>query len=264
MDDHTGRRTSWRVLIADDERPSRNEIRRLIAESDDFIVTAEAENGNQAFEQALALRPDVIFLDIQMPGSDGIETAQKFLKHQYHPLIVFITAFEEYAVKAFELHAVDYLLKPFGRERFSTMLERIRDRLSRENSDSLQEQQLTEIIRSFSEKQRVNRIAVYRGDRIVPVRISDILFVEAKGRSCSIYTKDMEFQSSYMLYELEQMLRLPDFFHCHRSFIINLNAIESIEIWVNSTYRVILEGREEQIPVSRAHTAEFKELMSLI
>src|SRR5690554_6281544 len=105
-----------RVLIADDEAPARRELRRLLSVDPSLVVVGEAQNGLDAFTQAMALRPDIVFLDIQMPALTGIETAEQFLANHYYPLIVFVTAYDAYAVKAFELHAIDYILKPVRKE----------------------------------------------------------------------------------------------------------------------------------------------------
>ncbi|MCF7934425.1 MAG: LytTR family DNA-binding domain-containing protein [Spirochaetia bacterium] len=267
MDDHTRRGTDLRILIADDEAPARREIRRLLQNEQDMLIIHESDNGIDAYEQALMQRPDIVFLDMQMPGMTGIEVAQGFLTHEYVPLIVFITAYDSYAVEAFDLHAVDYLLKPMHEQRFHRMLTRIRERLAAQAGQQLDTSRLQELLQQLhtdSGSPSAKRISVFKGEKIIPLKIQDILFAEAKGRSCMIYTADAEYRSSYLMYELQQILTMPMFYHSHRSYLINLDRIASIEIWFNNTYRVMMEGRDEHIPVSRGNTAEFRELMNLV
>jgi len=256
-----------RVLIADDEAPARRELRRLLSMDPQLLIIGESDSGVAVFEQALIHKPDIIFLDIQMPGMNGIEVAQAFLRHDYYPLIIFITAYDEYAIEAFELHAVDYILKPVREERFAKMLERVHQRISSQSAVKDNEKYLRELLLAMSsmnnQRSCKERISVYKGDKIIPVCVDTILYAEAKGRSCTIYTDDAAYPTTYIMSELQSILHPPNFFLSHRSFIINLDKIESIDIWFNGAYRVKMQGREELIPVSRGNAAEFRALMHM-
>lgn len=257
--------TQHRVLIADDEAPARRELMRLLSVDPTLVVIGEAENGLDAFTQALALRPDIVFLDIQMPAMTGIEIAEKFLANRYFPLIVFVTAYDTYAVKAFELHAIDYILKPIRKERLDMVLKRIHAQLS--DAPPLESQErLLRLLSSLKEGAQPNptcRIALYQGEKIIPIRFEEIIYAEASGRSCKVMTKDGLYPTAYSMYELQEILPSSRFFLCHRSYLVNLDAIESVELWVNSTYRLKLANCDTLVPVSRSNTAALKQFLHL-
>ncbi|MDD3903863.1 MAG: response regulator transcription factor [Spirochaetia bacterium] len=257
--------TQYRVLIADDEAPARRELKRLLQADHSLVLVAEAENGLDAYTKALQLRPDVVFLDIQMPAMTGIETAQGFVSNGYFPLIVFVTAYDEYAVKAFEVHAIDYILKPVRKERFDMVLQRIHAQLNEEIEQSA-EQRLLLLLSSLKGQPQADlasRISVYQGERIIPIRTDEIIYAEAFGRTCRVKTKEGLFTTGYPMYELQKILSPSLFFLCHRSYLVNLDCIESIELWVNSTYRLKMMHCDTLIPVSRGSTGELKQLLHL-
>lgn len=255
-----------RVLIADDEAPARRELKRLLGVDASLVVVGEAENGLDAFKVAMTLRPDIVFLDIQMPALTGIETAEMFLANRYYPLIVFVTAYDAYAVKAFELHAIDYILKPVRKERLDMVLKRIHTQLDSQEPQEGQER-LLRLISSLKEESQptpVCRIALYQGDKIIPIRTDEIIYAEAYGRSCRVMTKDGLFTTTYSMHELQDILPSSRFFSCHRSYLVNLDCIESVELWVNSTYRLKMTGCDTLVPVSRSSTAALKQFLHLI
>ncbi len=255
-----------RVLIADDEAPARRELKRLLFVDPSLVVVGEAENGVDAFNVAMKLRPDIVFLDIQMPAMTGIETAEKFLADHYYPLIVFVTAYDAYAVKAFELHAIDYILKPVRKERLDMVLKRIHSQLDAHAPQDEQER-LLKLISSLQEGRQSNpacRIALYQGDKIIPIRTDEIIYAEASGRCCKVMTKDGLFSTAYSMHELQEILPSSRFFPCHRSYLVNLDCIESVELWVNSTYRLKMTGCDTLVPVSRSSTAVLKQFLHLL
>jgi DNA-binding LytR/AlgR family response regulator len=252
-----------RVLIADDEAPARRELRRLLSVDPSLVVVGEAQNGLDAFTQAMAQRPDIVFLDIQMPALTGIETAEQFLANHYYPLIVFVTAYDAYAVKAFELHAIDYILKPVRKERLDMVLKRIHMQLDDAHPQDGQER-LLRLISSLQEGRQPCRIALYQGDKIIPIRIDEIIYAEASGRCCKVMTKDGLFSTAYSMHELQEILPSSRFFPCHRSYLVNLDCIESVQLWVNSTYRLKMTGSDTLVPVSRSSTAALKQFLHLL
>ncbi|MBI9096219.1 MAG: response regulator transcription factor [Sphaerochaeta sp.] len=252
-----------RVLIADDEAPARRELKRLLQADPSLELVGEADNGLDAFTKAMQLRPEIIFLDIQMPAMSGIETAQGFLANHYYPLIVFVTAYDEYAVKAFELHAIDYILKPVRKQRFAMVLKRIHEQLHEQGPEAAQSR-LLQLIQSLKESSPVSRISLYQGEKIIPIRTDQIIYAEASGRSCTVMTSKGLFTSAYRMHELEDILSTSHFFLCHRSYLVNLDFLESVELWVNSTYRLKMAHCDTLIPVSRNSTSELKQLLHLL
>jgi two-component system LytT family response regulator/two-component system response regulator LytT len=250
------------VLIADDEAPARRELKRLLQEDSSLVLVGEAQNGLEAYELAMQLRPQIIFLDIQMPALTGVETAQRFLASQYHPLIVFVTAYDEFAVKAFELHAIDYILKPVHKQRFAMVLERIHEQLKEEDPQE-ERSRLLRLVQSLKETSSVSWISLYQGEKIIPIRTDQIIYAEAFGRSCKVMTKEGLYCTAYRMHELQAILPSVHFFLCHRSYLINLEYLESVELWVNSTYRLKMKYCDTLIPVSRNSTSELKRLLHL-
>jgi DNA-binding LytR/AlgR family response regulator len=255
----------YRVLIADDEAPARRELKRLLQADRSLVVVAEAENGQDAYVEALQKRPEIIFLDIQMPAMTGIEVASGFLAHNYFPLIIFVTAYDEYALTAFEVHAVDYILKPVRKERFDAVLQRIHACMTGQAPQDSEERirQVIAALGNGQQKTSTPRISVYQGERILPIRTDEIIYAEASGRSCTIRTKDGLFNTGYLMCELQEILPASLFFLCHRSYLVNLDRIDSVELWINSTYRLKMAHCDTLIPVSRGNTNELKRILNL-
>lgn len=260
-----------RVLVADDEAPARRELHRILLAADQTLLIEEAENGLEVLEKVRKDPPEVLFLDIQMPGLDGIQTTQEVKKILPSCIIVFVTAFTDYAVKAFEVHAIDYLMKPIRPERLHQTLERIKERRTKPEEMVNYATKLAHLISTLeyplpskeNKEPPKERISVYVGESIIPINIGDIIYVESKGRCASITTKRGTFQTHLPLYELEAILTPPKFFMTHRSYIVQIEEIESIELWVNNTYRLIMKNSDIYIPVSRGKINEFKQIMNV-
>ena len=272
MATHSTTPNTIRILIADDEAPARRELRRLLLTSPDTYISGEAENGLEVLEQLKKTPVDVLFLDIQMPGMDGIKTAEQVRALYPECIIVFVTAFTDYAVQAFEVHAVDYLMKPVRQARLHETLERIRRRRTQPAEMFQYAAQFAKLFSSFEtpepearqkEQPRKERISVYQGDSIIPIAVSDIIYAESQGRYASITTNRGTFATQLAFYELENILTPPRFFTTHRSFIVCIDKIESIELWINNTYRLKVMGSDASIPVSRSKIPDFKKIMNL-
>lgn len=271
MDTYPASPNAIRILIADDELPARRELKRLLLTSPDVVIAGEAENGLEVVERLAHLAVDVLFLDIQMPGLDGIQTAERVRERYPSCIIVFVTAFTDYAVQAFDVHAIDYLMKPVRQARLDQTMDRIRTRRA-QPAEMLQyaatfAKLLSSLDGSDAAKQKEphapERISVYQGDSIIPIAVADIIFAESKGRYASITTHRGTFMTQLAFYELENILTPPRFFTTHRSFIVCVDRIESIELWVNNTYRLQVRGSDTDIPVSRSRVSEFKRIMNL-
>ena len=247
-----------RVLIVDDEPLAREELRFLLDEAGGMTVVGEGENGFTAVELSRELRPDLLFLDIQMPGKNGIEAARDILRLENPPTIIFQTAYDEFALQAFEVQALDYLVKPVSQERLHKTLMRVRTRqASVEDLERL-------ISRLNTPVQTEHKpLPLYAGETIVPLRQKDIIFAEARGKDVRIVSNRGEFFYHGTFWQIEEQLTHPDFLHCHRSYIVNVSMVERIDLWVNNTFMLRLTGTGEMIPVSRSHIGEFRRRLNL-
>ncbi|MEL7221637.1 MAG: LytTR family transcriptional regulator DNA-binding domain-containing protein [Bacteroidota bacterium] len=212
-----------KVVIVDDEEPARHLLREYLSYYDDLIIVGEANNGVDAVRLIQQLKPEIVFLDVQMPGLTGLQVLAKL---DELPLVIFSTAYDQYALKAFELHAVDYLLKPYTKGRFDTAIEHLSERL----------QQPQEAVRSLTQSiveqdapnNYPSKILVAKGNKLVAVSVSDIQWIEADGVYCILHTQANKHLSRYGISQVEQKLSPETFIRVHRSYIINLNYVQEI------------------------------------
>ena len=208
-----------RALIIEDEPLARQIIRDFAAEIEWLKIVGEAADGKTAIDLIEILQPELVFLDVQMPEISGLEVLNR-VKHQ--PAVIFTTAFDQYAIDAFEREAFDYLLKPFGRVRFHNSLERVRRRL-------IEPQQTDNQILPKPRKQLLTRMFVRSGNRIVPLKIDEIARFEADDDYVKVFAGNRSFLISQTLAELETRLDASRFCRVHRSHLINLEFIEKVE-----------------------------------
>lgn len=208
-----------RVLLVDDEQPARERLRKLLGSFDDLEVVDEAEDGEQAIEKILELRPDLIFLDIQMPGCSGMEVAASLSSPR--PGIIFCTAFDQYAVDAFELHAVDYLLKPVNLARLKKAVDRVRGTSHAGHDSSLE--RASKAAGGYPRRFLAKRGARYR---VIPTR--RVLFFSSEGGLTKLQTAEHHYWMQPTLTELEGRLDPSSFFRISRSAIVNLEAIREV------------------------------------
>lgn len=245
-----------KVIIIDDEAAGRMLIRQYLEQYPTLIVVGEANNGVDAVRLINEFRPDLIFLDIQMPGLSGFEV----LGHLDEiPQIIFSTAYDQYALQAFEVHAVDYLLKPYTRDRFAQAVQRITD----PRTNNLQKiQPLAESLMTTATTGTPDRypekILVQTGNRLVTVAVSDILRIEAEGDYATLVTAKTHHLSNYGISALEAKLDPRQFIRVHRSDIINLHYIREIQKYPSS-YDVILQN-DDVVRVSRSYMDKIREL----
>ena len=236
------------ALIVEDEYLAREELTYLIEKHSKINIVAVFDDGLDAFKFLQSNQVDIVFLDINIPSIDGMLLARNIAQFLHKPKIVFTTAYKEYAVDAFELEAVDYLLKPLNEQRVIGLLTKLQQHV--------QPQQPTANIRN-------NTINLLHNNRIHVTAISDICCAIANEKVTDVYTAEGRFVAQMTMSEL--MLRLPsrDFFRCHRSYCININDVKEIIPWVNSTYMIKLAHLEQHIPVSRSNLKAFRCLMKL-
>lgn len=250
-----------RCLIVDDELPAREELKYILSKSNKVKVIGEASHGLEALELIRKTEPDVVFLDIQMPQMRGIDVARKVLEEDHIPMIIFVTAYDEFAIEAFEVNAIDYLLKPISEERLYNRIEKIYSMKNNEEINSIE--QLNKLIKDMKSSTPSSRISVYFKNKLIPIDTNDIIYSTVENKTTVIITPEEKYETNYSLSELHEKLDPEIFFRTHKSYILNLNFIESIEPWFNSTYNINLKNSKEIVPVSRNYAKKFKEIMNI-
>lgn len=239
-----------KVVLVDDEAPARSLLKEYLQDYPDLTIVAECKNGIEAIGIINVLQPDLVFLDIQMPGKTGFEVLQEI---EHFPQIIFATAFDQYALNAFEANALDYLLKPFNRERFDKAVSKALKR-SPNNMQNLAA--LTESLQNITYPER---ILVEQGNKWVTLSVADIQWLEAEGDYTKIHTAKQSFLSSKGIGELETKLNPQQFQRVHRSAIIALTAIKEIHREASGPQVVLHDGTT--LKVSRSYTDTLKKLL---
>ena len=225
---------SLRALIVDDELPARKKLLMLLKGEPDVEVVAEASNGVDAIAAVEEHRPDVIFLDIQMPGMNGFEVVDA-LEHKDRTLVVFVTAYDEHAVKAFEVHALDYLLKPFDRTRLRNCLERIRAERRTDTS------KLNELLAEFRPREYLNRVVVKTRGRVLLLKIDEVDWIETAANYLELHAGKQSYLLRETLNSLDEKLDPRQFVRVHRSSIVNLDRIQELQSWSHGDFIVLLK-----------------------
>jgi len=244
-----------RTLIVDDEAPARERLRRLLCNNSFVELIGEAGDGIEAVELIEEENPDLVLLDIQMPGLDGFGVIRTLRKP---PLIIFVTAYDEYAIRAFEVNALDYLLKPFTRVRLERAVERAYQELSKHTDFSAKLDTLFETLRE--QPRHLDRIAVRKGSRIFVINVSDIDRFGAESGLIFIHTKEEKYVTNYTLEELEGRLNPDTFFRAHRSAIVNLTKIKEIIPWFAGSHKIRLTTGAE-VDLSRNQAKELRKII---
>ena len=229
-----------RVLVVDDEPLAREKICGMAADDPDIRVVAECSNGAEAIEAVQTMRPDLILLDVQMPEVGGFAVLEA-LKDEGLPPVIFITAYDHYAVRAFEFHALDYLLKPFDRERFQTAIERAKRQIRRD-SGARMDARILALLEEMRETPRYSeRLVVKTGGRVFFLNTDEIDWVEAEGNYVSIHTGKKSYLLRETITSLESQLDPKEFVRIHRSAIVRLDRIKELQPWSHGEYHVLLQ-----------------------
>ena len=262
------------ALIVDDEKLSREELKYLLDDGEVEIV-GEGTNGIEAVDLIRTHHPDVVFLDVQMPGLDGFAVLKKLLdlgEGDRLPQIIFATAFDQYAVRAFDVNAIDYLLKPFDRDRVMQAVERARLRLQEVNGEpqpATGDMRVDTLLKLIEQHQtprpHSGKIVVQAGSRLLLIDQKDICFASIEDGIISVVTPAFEGQSKCRtLEELFDLLDPAAFWRAHRSYLVNINHIREVVPWFKSTYQLRMDDKKQtEIPVSRAQTRRLRELFNL-
>ncbi|RKD27561.1 two component transcriptional regulator, LytTR family [Caminicella sporogenes DSM 14501] len=254
-----------KCIVVDDEMPARDEIIYLLNDIGGLDIIGEASDGESALKLIKSRKPDVVFLDINMTGMDGFDLVNEILKFEHIPLIVFVTAYDQYAIKAFEVNAIDYILKPINKERLKKTVRKLKLLFSNENINFDIEKRLNKLISKLNQpNEKIDRICVYENGKYIPLNPKEILYLTTVGRNTIIKTKNGQFTTNYTLSEMEEKLSKYNFFRSHRSFLVNLDEVKEIHNWFNGTFQIVLNGAENvKISVSRNKAGEFKEIMNI-
>ena len=258
-----------RALLVDDEQLARDELGYLLGQIGGVEVLGQAGNGIEALSAIERLRPDVVFLDVQMPGLTGFEVARRMLDARAASHIIFVTAYDQHAIEAFEVNAVDYLLKPVDQARLEVALERARRRVGTDRTaggPASINDQLEKIVQLVAERQsRRERLAVKVGERFVLVQADEVVFASLVDEAITVVTDQHRGVSNYRtLDELQARLDPDVFWRVHRSHLVNINKIKEIVPWFSRNY--ILRMKDEkatEIPVSRTQTRRLREYLKL-
>jgi two-component system LytT family response regulator/two-component system response regulator LytT len=258
---------SLSAVIVDDEQLARDELAFLLNEVEDVEVVAQGKNGVEAVSLVREHDPDLLFLDVQMPGLDGFGVIKKLLDKKVSlPKIIFATAFDQYAVKAFEVNAVDYLLKPFDRKRVVQSIERARTKIEAGGGAA---EQLETLVRMLgNQKPQALKVLLKATGRMFLVNQKDICYASIADGVISVVTSGvngMEGQSNCRT--LEELLESLDpalFWRAHRSYLVNINRIKEVVPWFKSSYQLRMDDKKQtEVPVSRAQTKRLRELFGL-
>jgi len=242
---------SIRAVVVDDEPLARQILREYLARFENFDVIAECANGFEAVRTINEEKPDVVFLDIQMPKLDGFEVLE-LLEHR--PLVVFVTAYDDYALRAFEVHAADYLLKPFSEERMAAVIDHVRGLI-----DSSGEQDLDEVLADARQKP-LARILVRDGSQIHVIPAVKLDYVESDDDYVRLVSGKESFRKQQTIADLESRLDPQRFVRIHRSYIVNVERIDRVELYAKDSRIAILRDGS-RIPVSRSGYARLRELL---
>ncbi|MBS7525758.1 response regulator transcription factor [Fusibacter paucivorans] len=243
-----------KCIVIDDEKPAADEMVYMLSQFEDVEVV-ETFTDCMTFVSAIEkYRGHILFLDINMPKISGLLIADHIIKNNIPIRIVFVTAYDTYAIKAFEVNAVDYLLKPVEKERLAQTIARLAEGVSEDTVN------LKAMVKDYKQHQQV--MSLYRDGILKPIKYEDISLIYFEDRTTHFITKHGLYSCKKNLSELEDILS-ENFFRCHRAYIINLDCIESIEPWFNNTFMVVVRGHKEQVPISRGNVNAFKEKMHI-
>lgn len=241
-----------KAYIVDDEPLARDELKYLLNRSKQVNILGESDCIEVAVKEISVLKPDLVFLDIELDEDNGLELAKQLEHLDPTPAIVFATAYDEYALQAFELNAIDYLLKPFDENRIQHTLEKIKKLQKIGGKDSS--------LYTPLKNDRNGKMAVSVDEKIILVPYMDILYIESFEGKCMIKTLKQEYKVHEALVEVEKKLNQDQFLRVHRSYIVNLEHIAEIEPWFNATHNLIMKDRSK-VPVSRTYIKELKRVL---
>lgn len=247
-------------LIVDDEPLARKELSSLIQEYECIDKVYEAENALMALDIIIKKNIDVMFLDIEMPQVNGIEFAEVLKEYHQDITIIIVSAYEKYAIDAFKVNAIDYLLKPIDTRALD---KTIKDKLIPHLNNKQQVNSIDDVELYMNAKTNVPKITVTKDDRYIPLNYSKIIYITIEDRKTLIYTRNQTYTMNQTLSEILESLNDSRFFRTHKSYIVNIHYIESIEPWFNATLKLKVKSINDSVPVSRSYVKSFKSMLNI-
>jgi two-component system response regulator LytT len=253
------------TLIVDDEKPARDELAFLLKAFPEINLVGQGKNGVEALALIKEHTPDLVFLDVQMPGLNGFGVIKKLMDRKMKvPHIVFATAYDNYAVQAFEVNAVDYLLKPFDKGRIAKAIQRAKRMIETKASPAEQLESLVNKLGAARATQPV-KLLVKTQQRLFLVDADDVVFASIEDGLISVIAREVEGTSNYRtIEELQASLDSDTFWRAHRSYLVNINHIKEVVPWFKSSYMLKMDDKKQsEVPVSRAQTKRLRELFKM-
>jgi DNA-binding LytR/AlgR family response regulator len=248
-----------KAVIVDDEKPAREELKFLLESMVPVEVVGEAGSADEALRLIAETRPDVVFLDIEMPGKSGLEIAADLSRQPGQPRVVFATAYDEYAVRAFEVSAVDYILKPFDPRRVREAVDKLARTVDRDGLNHLTEKLISEI----SQRMQTSKLPAEKNGSTILIDSSELMYAYSHDSKVLLKTFDREYVTKLTLSGVEHRLG-PRFLRIHRRFIVNLDRIAEIIPWFSGTYVVTMKDKQgSKIPVSRSQVKKLKNALGI-
>ena len=255
------------TIIVDDEKPAREELAFLLKAFPEISIIGQGKNGLEAVNLIKEHNPDLVFLDVQMPGLDGFGVLQKLVERKLKvPHVVFATAFDHYAVQAFDVNAVDYVLKPFDKARLSKAIQKAKKEIEAHTSTTERlEQLVSQLSAPKQASTQPSKILIRSQQRMLLVDAEDLIFASIEGGLISVTAKDLEGSSNYRtLEELHATLDSDSFWRPHRSYLVNIHHIREVIPWFKSSFMLKMNDKKSsEIPVSRQQTKRLRELFKL-
>ncbi len=253
------------TLIVDDEKPARDELAYLLKSFPEISLVGQGKNGVEAVSLIKEHTPDLVFLDVQMPGLNGFGVIKKLMDRKLKvPHIVFATAYDNYAVQAFEVNAVDYVLKPFDKGRVAKAIQRAKKMLEAKSSPAERIETLVSQLESSKSAQRT-KLLVKAQQRLLLVDADDVVYASIEDGLITVVARDIEGCSNYRtIEELQASLDSDVFWRAHRSYLVNINHIKEVVPWFKSSYMLKMDDKKQsEVPVSRAQTKRLRELLKM-
>jgi two-component system, LytTR family, response regulator LytT len=257
------------TIIVDDEKPARDELAFLLKSFPEITLIGQGKNGLEAVNLIKEHSPDLVFLDVQMPGLDGFGVLKKLVERKLKvPHVVFATAFDHYAVQAFDVNAVDYVLKPFDKPRIAKAIQKAKKEIESQTSPTERLEQLVNQLGSATAKPastQPSKILIKSQQRLLLVDAEDLIFASIEGGLISVTARDLEGSSNYRtLDELHGALESESFWRPHRSYLVNIHHIKEVVPWFKSSFMIKMNDKKQsEIPVSRQQTKRLRELFKL-
>lgn len=251
-----------KVVLVDDEKPLLDELEYLLHKYENIQILGAFTDSVEALKGIGTLKPNAVFLDIDMPILNGLNLAREILNVNKNISIIFITGFGNYAVQAFEVNAIDYIMKPIQSDRLDATIDKLNTMYSK---GLINQYSMSDKIDSLEDDNKFNfgKIAIFDGEEYNLILVEDILHIDAKNKYTDIVTKQTTYSTKKSLDFWENRLKKQSFFRCHRSYIVNLRHIIKISPMFNKTYIIKLKGSVIQIPVSKNHIVELKKILNL-